>query len=104
MVLLDLLLLPENELPRMVRLDWLNCSLKRKPAEVLYRASDRPPAKLDAAMNAIDLLAGRSLPMVTLLALAGMGVSLAVDGVRIDRKRLLVVAAMRDGMRGWWVW
>lgn len=53
----------------MVKLDLLKESLTFKPVGVLYKARDKPPAKLDAAMNAIDLVAGRSLMAVGVMTL-----------------------------------
>jgi hypothetical protein len=93
-VLLDLL---ENELPRMFRFDLLNCSLRRRPVGVLYRARDRPPARLDAAMNAIDLLAGRSLSMMTLFVLLRKLEDVA--GGPVDSKRRVGAVMMRECMR-----
>ena len=93
-MLLDLL---ENELPRMFRFDLLNCSLRRRPVGVLYRARERPPARLDAAMNAIDLLAGRSLSMMTLFVLLRKLEDVA--GVPVDSKRRVGAVMMRECMR-----
>lgn len=83
----------------MFRFDLLNCSLKRKPVGVLYKANDKPPAKLDAAINAMDLLAGRSLSMMT-LDLVRLFSRLEDGGVPVDNKRRVgVVFRMRECMR-----
>lgn len=83
----------------MFRFDLLNCSLRRNPVGVLYKANERPPARLEAAINAIDLVAGRSLSMMTLELETRFFLArrVFVEGVLlVDRKRLIGLVTMRD--------